>query len=262
MQVPIYQVDAFAEKVFEGNPAAVCPLDSWLSDSQMQAIAAENNLAETAFFVQTTEGYDLRWFTPKFEIDLCGHATLASAHVIFEHLNYGADEILFHTKSGPLGVKKQGHLLEMDFPSRPPQAIPTDDLIEYAVGEKPLFVGKSRDILVEVQSQEIVSNLKVNMDFICKLDCVGVIVTARSSEDGVDFVSRFFAPKAGVPEDPVTGSAHSTLIPYWGQKLGKNDMLAKQISPRGGKLWTKWNGDRVSISGKALTYLKGEIFVA
>lgn len=261
MQIPIYQVDAFAEEVFEGNPAAVCPLENWLPDGQLQAIAAENNLAETAFFIPNGESYDLRWFTPKFEIDLCGHATLASAHVLFEHLGYSEEAIHFQTKSGSLHVKKEGNLLEMDFPSRPPKEIASDDLIEYAVGEKPLFVGKSRDILVEVSSQEIVANLRVNMDFICKMDCIGVIVTAKSSEKGIDFVSRFFAPQAGVPEDPVTGSAHSTLIPYWGQKLGKKEMIARQISPRGGKLWTRWKGDRVSISGKAQTYLKGEIFV-
>ncbi|MCI4668611.1 MAG: PhzF family phenazine biosynthesis protein [Bacteroidia bacterium] len=261
MQIPIYQVDAFAENVFEGNPAAVCPLDRWLPDHHLQAIASENNLAETAFFIPNGEDFDLRWFTPKFEIDLCGHATLASAHVLFEHLNHPDGTLRFHSKSGLLTVKKNEGLLEMDFPSRPPVEIESNETLEYAIGEKPLFVGKSRDILFEVQSQEMVENLKVNMELVSRLDCVGVIVTAPSNEEGIDFVSRFFAPQAGVPEDPVTGSAHSTLIPYWGEKLGKKVMVARQISPRGGKLWTSWNGDRVSISGMARTYLKGEIFV-
>ncbi|MEO0582730.1 MAG: PhzF family phenazine biosynthesis protein [Bacteroidota bacterium] len=261
MKLPIFQIDAFAEKVFSGNPAAVCPLDAWLSDEHMQAIAAENNLAETAFFVSNGPDFDLRWFTPKFEIDLCGHATLASAFVLYAHLGYQGPSITFHTKSGPLKVTQIHDQLSMDFPSRPPeQAFAPDDLQE-GLNISPLYVGKSRDYLVRVGSEAEVRACAPVMERIARLNAVGVIVTAEGEAEGVDFVSRFFAPQAGVPEDPVTGSAHSTLIPFWADILGKNRMVAHQISERGGVLHCGFNQERVTIAGKAVTFLKGEIMI-
>ena len=261
MQLPIYQVDAFSDKVFGGNPAAVCPLEDWIDDKKMQSIASENNLAETAFFVQGPESIHLRWFTPKFEIDLCGHATLAAAHVLFEQLAYSGDTLNFETRSGRLTVQRKTNLLSMDFPSRPPVAMTPPATLKQALGTDFGYVGKSRDILVEVASEQIVQNLKPDMGLIEQLNCIGVIVTANSERIDLDFVSRFFAPQAGVPEDPVTGSAHSTLIPYWGEKLNKKKLSAMQISPRGGYLLTEWQGDRVEISGRAITYMIGNIFV-
>ncbi|MEO0897205.1 MAG: PhzF family phenazine biosynthesis protein [Bacteroidota bacterium] len=261
MRLPIYQVDAFTDRIFGGNPAAICPLETWLPTATMQAIAAENNLAETAFFVKQEDHYELRWFTPVLEIDLCGHATLASAQVMYEFLNYQDNQIHFKTRSGSLRVTQEGNKLSMDFPSRPPKPMEASDLLLEALGVEPVFVGKSRDILVQVEKEEYVKKIEPEMDLVAQLDCIGVIVTAAGEKEDVDFVSRFFAPQAGVPEDPVTGSAHCTLIPFWGEKLGKTDMYARQISPRGGGLWTKWKGDRVEMAGTAVTYLKGEITI-
>ncbi|MBC6988880.1 MULTISPECIES: PhzF family phenazine biosynthesis protein [Hymenobacter] len=261
MLLPLYQVDAFTDRVFSGNPAAVCPLTEWLSAETMQAIAAENNLAETAFFVPKSQGeYDLRWFTPAAEIDLCGHATLASAHVLFRHLNFKGEEITFHTKSGPLRVRHAADgRFTMDFPSRPPRHldVPPTGLRD-ALRATPLEVLASRDLVALFSTEAEVHALAPDIAKIAQLEYIGVIATAPGS-NGIDFVSRFFAPRVGVPEDPVTGSAHASLIPYWAKKLGKNTLRARQISSRGGDLWCELQDDRVLIGGYAVTYLKGEI---
>lgn len=260
-----FHVDAFAQRPFAGNPAGVCPLDAWLPTELMQQIAAENNLAETAFIVPRTDSadaYDIRWFTPTVEIDLCGHATLASAHVLFAHLGFEQPQVIFHSQSGPLKVAREADdRLTLDFPSRPPQPLtqhPTG-LVD-GLRATPVHVLAARDLLVTFNTEAEV--LALNPDFarIAALEYVGVIATAPGT-DGVDFVSRFFAPRVGVPEDPVTGSAHSTLIPYWAEKLGKNELRARQISPRGGDLWCALRGDRVDISGYAVTYAAGELLL-
>jgi PhzF family phenazine biosynthesis protein len=265
MRLPLYQIDAFASEVFRGNPAAVCPLERWLPEATMQSIAAENNLAETAFFVPrpTREArggdYDLRWFTPVAEIDLCGHATLASAFVVFTALDGQRQEVVFHTRSGPLTVRRDGERLAMDFPSRPP--IPCDPpagLVE-ALGASPREVGKARDLMAVFDSEEEVRSLAPSFDRILALGAHGVIVTAAGRE--VDFVSRFFAPLMGVPEDPVTGSSHCTLVPYWAKRLGKSRLRARQVSVRGGELLCEDLGERVSIAGRAVKYLEGTIEV-
>ncbi len=261
MKIPIYQVDAFTNRLFGGNPAAICPLDEWLSDETMQKIAIENNLAETAFFVKQGDGFKLRWFTPEFEIDLCGHATLASAHVIFTELGYKGDMINFETvKAGVLTVKKDGDKYTMDFPSRPPIPIePPIGLVE-ALGDKtPVAIYRSRDYFVVYETENDILELAPDFFALSKLDTVGIVVTAAGKD--VDFVSRFFAPGAGIPEDPVTGSAHCNLIPYWANKLGKDKLHAYQLSARKGELWCENKGDRVLMSGNAITYLKGEIMI-
>jgi PhzF family phenazine biosynthesis protein len=261
MIIPIYQADAFTDKLFGGNPAAVCPLTEWLPDAVMQKIALENNLAETAFFVKNDNGYLLRWFTPELEIDLCGHATLASAHIIFTELGYEDDTIYFDTvKAGTLVVKRDGNKYCMDFPSRPPFAADAPEgLVAALGGKKPLKVLRSRDYMLVYESEEDVAGIVPDHSALAKIDTLGVIVTAPGKE--VDFVSRFFAPAAGVPEDPVTGSAHCNLIPYWAGKLGKNTLHAYQVSARKGELWCELKGDRVLMAGKAVTYLKGEIYI-
>lgn len=259
MELTMYQVDAFASRVFTGNPAAVVPLQEWLPAETMQAIAMENNLAETAFFVKRGERYDLKWFTPEREIDLCGHATLASAHVIFEMLEPGRAEAKFDTLSGELAVAKQGELLSLDFPSRPPERVaPCAGLLE-GLGGQPEEVWASRDYMVTYATAEEVLALRPMMMALCGLDRFAVIVTAPGETEGVDFVSRFFAPGAGVPEDPVTGSAHCTLIPYWAERLGKTKLAARQVSRRGGELECELKGDRVRIAGRAVAYLRGTI---
>jgi len=261
MTIPIYQADAFTDKLFGGNPAAVCPLKEWPTDEIMQNIARENNLAETAFFVKEGGGYKLRWFTPEYEIDLCGHATLASAHILFTELGHAQSEIHFETvKAGVLTVKKDGDKYTMDFPSRPPIHIePPVGLIE-ALGEKqPVETLRSRDYFVVYESEDDIKEISPDMFALSKMDTVGIIITARGSNS--DFVSRFFAPGAGIPEDPVTGSAHCNLIPYWAEKLGKDKLHAYQLSARKGELWCELHGERVYISGRAVTYLKGEITV-
>ena len=261
MTIPIYQADAFTSKLFGGNPAAICPLTEWLPDEVMQQIAVENNLAETAFFVKKDSDFMLRWFTPEYEIDLCGHATLATAHILFTQLGYTGNEIHFETvKAGELIVKKDGDKYQMDFPSRPPIHIETPNgLIEALGGKEPLGVYRSRDFFLEYASEDDIAEMSPDFFALSKMDTVGVIVTAPGKT--VDFVSRFFAPGAGIDEDPVTGSAHCNLIPYWAKKLGKDKLHALQISPRKGELWCELKGDRVLMSGKAVTYLKGEIFV-
>ncbi|CAN5339413.1 PhzF family phenazine biosynthesis protein [soil metagenome] len=261
MTIPIYQADAFTDKLFGGNPAAICPLTEWLSDETMQKIAVENNLAETAFFVKNDTGFKLRWFTPEYEIDLCGHATLASAHIIFTQLGYQQDTIYFETvKAGTLIVKKDGDRYTMDFPSRLPIHIELPNGLAEALGEKkPLEVLRSRDYLLLYETEADIRDISPDFFALSKMDTVGVIVTAPG--DKVDFVSRFFAPGAGIPEDPVTGSAHCNLIPYWAEKLGKTKLHALQLSSRRGELWCELKGDRVLMSGKAVTYLRGEIFI-
>jgi predicted PhzF superfamily epimerase YddE/YHI9 len=259
MELSIFQVDAFSKNVFGGNPAAICPLNSWLPDATLQSIANENNLAETAYFVKTGERYHLRWFTPAIEMDLCGHATLASAFVLFEQLCYGKDTIFFDTKSGELVVKRDGDLLVMDFPSRPPRPVTPDPGLVAAMGGKPREVLASRDYFLVYDTEEEVLALQPDMTGLTKLDKPTFIATAPGND--CDFVSRFFAPKLGVPEDPVTGSAHCTLIPYWAEKLGKNTLHARQVSARRGELFCKLAGDRVEMAGHAALYLKGTIWI-
>jgi len=257
MKIPIYQIDAFASRVFAGNPAAVCPLKEWLDETVMQSIAAENNLAETAFFVKEGQSYGLRWFTPVFEIDLCGHATLASAFVVFNHLEPEAKKVDFETKSGRLSVRREGEMLSMDFPSRNPEPCSAPDELIEALGLRPEEVLRSRDYLAVLADEEQVRSLAPDISLLMEIDGLGVIATAPGQT--VDFVSRFFAPKAGVPEDPVTGSAHSTLIPYWSRKLGQSELHALQVSSRGGELFCRDEGERVIIAGKAAPYLEGTI---
>ena len=262
MTIKIYQADAFTDQLFGGNPAAVCPLEAWLPDETMQKIALENNLAETAFFVPDDDGFMLRWFTPELEIDLCGHATLASAHILFTELDFAGEEIHFKTKvAGTLTVSKKDGLYTLDFPSRPPQSCETPDILLEALGGsvQRTSIQKSRDYFVVYEKEEDVINLKPDFFLLGKIDVIGIIVTGPGK--AVDFVSRFFAPSCSVPEDPVTGSAHCTLIPYWAKRLGKNSMCAYQVSARKGEIWCEDKGGRVLISGKAITYLRGEIMV-
>ncbi len=255
-----YVVDAFTDKLFRGNPAGVCIIEEWPEDSVMQNIAAENNLAETAFVINRGSYYDLRWFTPETEIDLCGHATLASAFVISHFVDTNALDMDFHTKSGVLSVKKIGDVYEMDFPARKPAPIPVLPLMEEAMGVPVLEAHKARDLLLLLENEEQVKNLQPDLKAAAKLpDCFAVIVTAKGSD--ADFVSRFFAPNAGIPEDPVTGSSHSTLIPFWAERLGKKKMTARQLSKRGGTLFCEEHGDRIKLSGYAALYLQGEIFI-
>ncbi|HEX2640630.1 MAG TPA: PhzF family phenazine biosynthesis protein [Pyrinomonadaceae bacterium] len=259
MSLQIFQVDAFASEPFRGNPAAVVPLESWLPAETMLKIAAENNLAETAFFVKNGDGYDLRWFTPTVEIDLCGHATLASAYVLYELLGETVDVLKFQTKSGQLTVEKKADLLVLDFPSRPAKPCETPDGLLEAIGKAPKEILRSRDYLMVYESEEEVREIKPNFAALLNIPTHAVIVTAKGSD--CDFVSRFFAPEVGVFEDPVTGSAHCTLIPYWAGKLGKTEFFARQISARGGELFCELHGDRVKIGGRAALYMRGEIFV-
>lgn len=255
--IPVYQVDAFTSRIFAGNPAAVCPLEAWLPDETMQAVAAENNLSETAFFVRNGNGFHLRWFTPGVEVDLCGHATLASAFVLFHLLGEQGDELRFTTKSGELIVRRRNNMLALDFPARPPEPTrPCVGLIE-AFDVKPQAVLSARDYLLVFDNEDEVRKLEPNMELLKGIDRFAVIVTAPG--DDCDFVSRFFAPAKGVPEDPVTGSAHCTLIPYWAQRLGKDKLLARQISKRGGELRCELCGDRVEMAGQAALFLRGEI---
>jgi PhzF family phenazine biosynthesis protein len=257
MKIKLYQVDAFATHAFEGNPAAVCPLESWLDDRLLQAIAEENNLSETAFLVPEEKGYRLRWFTPASEVDLCGHATLATAHVLFEHLGHAGQAITFQTRSGALSVERQGDLLEMDFPARPPTPCASLELLAGALGRKPLEVLCADDYLAVFDSEATVRAIAPDFVLLGQLDLRGVIITAPGTD--ADFVSRFFAPKYGISEDPVTGSAHCTLAPYWAGRLGKRHLSARQVSKRGGSLTCEIKGDRVVLSGRAVTFMEAEI---
>ena len=259
MDLKIYQVDAFTSEPFHGNPAAIVPLESWLPDETMQNIALENNLAETAFFVQNADGYDLRWFTPAVEMDLCGHATLASAFIILDVLGSTEKVLKFQTKSGLLTVEKDGDKFILDFPSRPAVATSTPEGLIEAIGKAPKEILKSRDFLMVYESEDEVRAITPDFAGLLKIPAHAVIVTAPGKD--CDFVSRFFAPQVGVFEDPVTGSSHCTLIPYWADRLNKTDLFARQVSARGGELFCGLFDDRVKIGGNATLYMKGEIFV-
>jgi len=257
MKIPLYQIDAFSNHIFSGNPAAVCPLKEWLEDSLLQAIAQENNLSETAFFVPEGNGYHIRWFTPVAEVDLCGHATLASAFVIFNYFETSSGHVSFNSKSGSLNVVKEDELLSMDFPSQPPVLCEAPKELVDGIGKEPLEVLCSEDYVAVFSGENDIIELNPDMAILKKLDLRGVIVTARGKN--VDFVSRFFAPKFGVNEDPVTGSAHCALTPYWGNKLNKKNLHAYQVSQRGGEIFCKDCGERVIISGRAVQFMEGSI---
>lgn len=261
MNIPIYQVDAFTSEVFSGNPAAVCIIEEWLDDNIMQSIASENNLSETAFIVQRDGQFKIRWFTPKTEVDLCGHATLATAFVLFEEELIDNNTVTFESQSGPLTVERLDNgLLSMNFPSRRPTACNKPEVLEDALGTNVVATLASRDLLVILENEEKVSNLLPNLEVLSRIkEYMAVIVSAKGNK--VDFVSRFFAPNAGVPEDPVTGSSHCTLIPYWSEQLNKDKLHALQLSPRGGELFCENMGGRVVIKGKAVMYMKGEIYI-
>jgi len=260
MTLPIYQIDAFTHQRFSGNPAAVVPLQQWLSDTQMLNIAAENNLAETAFIVPAKDkvDFELRWFTPAVEIDLCGHATLAAAYTLFQHLGFNGRQVSFSTRSGVLMVSQEGDRLTMDFPARAPEKKPVPIEILQALGiDSVQYSGLSRDWLLELNDEQSVADLNPDFSQLKRVSDQAVIVTARGEQ--YDFVSRFFAPGFGVDEDPVTGSAHCTLTPYWAEVLGKPELQARQISSRGGDLTCRLDEDRVFMTGHATTYLIGSI---
>lgn len=260
MRIPYYQVNAFiTSEAFSGNPAGVCLLEAWPQDSLMQSIAAENGLSETAFLVKEEGLYGLRWFTPKVEIDLCGHATLASGHVIFEYISPSRSNVEFRTMSGVLGVTRKDSLLEMDFPSWVPEKCAPPPGLSGMLGEEPLETLCTRDLICVFESQSQILSLRPDMEAIARLDHLGIAATAPGLDS--DFVSRFFGPGVGIAEDPVTGSAHSSLVPYWASRLGKSILHARQLSSRGGELFCEQRGSRVSMSGRAVTYLSGHIQV-
>lgn len=257
MKMKLYQVDAFTDRLFSGNPAAVCPLEEWPEDSFMQAIAAENNLSETAFFVKTEKGFHLRWFTPTTEVDLCGHATLAAAFVIFKFIDQSSDTILFDSLSGELKVAKEEGMLSLNFPARRPAKIESRKAHEGLVDYEPREIYFHTKTVFVLNDENEVIRAVPNLDKIAKLDSDGLIITAQGKD--VDFVSRYFAPHAGIPEDPVTGAAHTVLTPLWSKKLNKKRLTAHQVSKRGGKLICEDLGNRVKLNGKAVLYSEGEI---
>jgi PhzF family phenazine biosynthesis protein len=257
MNIPLYQIDAFTSTPFAGNPAAVCPLERWLDDELLQAIAAENNLSETAFFVPRSDHYTLRWFTPTTEVELCGHATLAAAFVIFDELAPALQSVAFETASGRLVVQRDGDLLALDFPTLAPEACEIPQTLLEGLGATPRAVLAAMDYLAVYDSEDQVRALRPNMERLCQLDRRGVIATAPGVR--ADFVSRFFAPASGIPEDPVTGSAHCTLTPYWAARLSRPRLHALQLSPRGGELFCEDRGERTIIAGRAAKYLYGTI---
>jgi len=261
MRIPIYQVDAFTSELFSGNPAAVCILDEWLDDMHLQAIAAENNLSETAFLLKYDKGFQIRWFTPMMEIALCGHATLASAFVIFNYLKWIEDIIHFQSlRSGVLSVTRNDELLEMNFPARPPLKEDVPDRLEEALNQTPLEVlGTAENLLVVLENERAVRELNPDFPLLMQIERRSTIVSAPG--DRCDFVSRFFASHAGIQEDPVTGSTHCVLTPYWAKRLGKRKLHALQVSKRGGELFCEDRNDRVTIAGKAVLYLKGTIII-
>ncbi len=259
MKLPYYEVSAFTTNPFGGNPAGVCLLTSWLPDTVLLGIAANNNLAETAFVVPRGSDFELRWFTPTTEIDLCGHATLAAAAILFAERGVSGREIGFHSRSGLLRVSREGDLLTLDFPARPAASVSMSDALFRALGSTPREVFKARDYLAVFANEAEVRNLKPDFAIVKTLDCLGVIATAPGID--CDFVSRFFVPSAGVDEDPVTGSTHCTLIPFWAERLGKTKLSARQVSQRGGELQCELAGDRVRIGGRTVTYLRGEICI-
>ncbi len=257
MRLELFQVDAFADRLFEGNPAAVMPLAAWLPDALLQAIALENNLSETAFFVPEGEGYRLRWFTPEAEVDLCGHATLASAHVLFEHLDYSGDEIRFQSNSGELRVLRSAEGLTLDFPAIIPKPMGMLPDIVDGLGAEPSLLLGAPDYVAVFETEAQVRDLQPDFNALKRLDRRGVLATAPG--DKVDFVSRCFFPKLQVDEDPVTGSAHCKLVPYWAQRLGKTQMIARQVSARGGTLNCALKDKRVYLTGRTVDYLRGSI---
>jgi PhzF family phenazine biosynthesis protein len=259
LELKQYQVDAFTDRLFGGNPAAVVPLSSWPGDSLLQAIAEENNLSETAFFVAEGKGFHLRWFTPVAEVDLCGHATLAAAHVLFEHLGHSEPTVTFTTRSGALIVRRDGNLLVMDFPASAPRpSSPPDALID-GLGRRPIEVLCAEDYVAVFETESEIRSLTPDHSRLKSLDLRGVAATARGEE--ADFVSRFFAPKYGIPEDPVTGSAHCELAPYWSVRLGKSDLKARQLSKRGGEIRCRVTGERVHLIGHAVTFMEATLRV-
>jgi PhzF family phenazine biosynthesis protein len=257
MELRTFHVDAFADRLFAGNPAAVCPLDVWLPDATMQAIAAENNVSETAFFVPSGDGYDLRWFTPAVETDLCGHATLASAFVIMTQLASTAPELRFQTRSGLLAVTRDGDLFTIDLPAQPPTTCTMPDRFVAALGRPPAQMLGAFKYLAVYDTASEVAALTPDFTVLTGIDRDGVIATAPGAD--CDFVSRYFAPHAGIPEDPVTGSAHCTLVPYWAARLGKTTLHARQISRRGGELFCELRGDRVRVAGRAVLFSEGRM---
>ena len=262
MTLTCYIVDAFANQTFHGNPAAVVPLDNWLPDELLQSMAAEHNLAETVYFIATPDGYDIRWFTPKTEVDLCGHATLAAGFVIEQFLDPIATSIAFSSKSGPLGVAIKDGIYTLDFPSRPPSPTSPDEHLLAGLNIAASEILAARDYFAIYETAQQVRELAPDMMSLARIHRFAVIVTAPGDEADIDFVSRFFAPSQGVPEDPVTGSAHSTLIPYWANRLNKTSLRARQISERGGDLFCALAGDRVKIGGHAVLYSKNEIYLS
>ena len=259
MRTPYFEIHSFTNRRFGGNPAGVCPLDRWIDEAVMQALAAENNLSETAFFVPRGEDFELRWFTPAKEIDLCGHATLASAWVMFHRRGFSKGAITFHSESGPLTVRRDGDRLALDFPSRPAVPCEAPAALAAALGAPPRETALARDLMCVYAEEREVRAMRPDIAALAALDLHAVIVTAPGTD--ADFVSRFFAPGVGVAEDPVTGSAHCTLIPYWSRRLGKPKLFARQVSARGGELWCEDRGPRVTIAGHATLYLEGTIEV-
>ena len=262
MPLPIYQVDAFANAVFQGNPAAIMPLQAWLDDATLQRIALENNLSETAFTVRIDDGYQLRWFTPQVEVDLCGHATLAAAHILFEHLNHGSEEVVFHTRSGALNVKRNGQQLTMNFPAHVLASIEVDISVCNALGavasEALAPVAIAGTLLYVYEFEEDIARLKPDFTALQAAGVVTIIVCAPG--DDCDVVSRFFGPGVGINEDPVTGSAHCSIVPYWSQRLHKDLLHCRQISARGGELDCELRDGRVFISGRAVTFMEGMVY--
>jgi len=259
MRIPLYQIDAFTDRLFGGNPAAVCPLERWLPDAVMQAIAAENNLSETAFFVPAGDGFELRWFTPEREVDLCGHATLATGHLLLRHLDPDRESVAFSTRSGRLEVNRDGDLLVLDFPAYPPRAVDAPAGLFEALGHDAEAVLQGNYLMVVYRDERAVRALDPDFSAMTRAGLDEAIATARGVD--CDFVSRFFAPGYGIPEDPVTGSAHCTLVPYWAGRLGKARLHARQVSSRGGELYCELRDDRVRIAGRAVTFLEGTIDV-
>lgn len=259
MNIPYYHIDAFTSKIFTGNPAGVCLLDSWPEDELLQNIAAENSLPETAFIVPGESRYALRWFTPTIEMDLCGHATLAAAYALELADRLNSWPVYFDTQSETLSVSKENDLYFLDFPSRPPNLCSAPSVLVKGLGSTPQEVYKSRDYLAVFGHEDDISRLSPDLGALAELNCLGIIVTAPGME--VDFVSRFFAPGAGVPEDPVTGSAHCTLIPYWSERTGKHQMIARQLSSRGGELICENKSERVRMGGRAVLYHSGTLQV-
>jgi PhzF family phenazine biosynthesis protein len=257
MEIKFYQIDAFADEIFKGNPAGVCPLEQWISEDMMLKISDENNLSETAFFVKEDSMFHIRWFTPTTEVELCGHATLASAYVIYNHLGYTGNNVIFKSKSGQLTVTPKNDLLELDFPCQSPSISETPEYLLEGLGKKPKQILRNADYIVVYQDESDIVSLNPDFNVLSRVETRGICITAPGKD--ADFVSRFFAPRYGINEDPVTGSAHCELIPYWAKKLGKNKLIAKQLSKRGGILYCELNNDRVLIAGKAKTYLTGKI---